>query len=150
MQLSSRFTTRNADRFRFVKAPGVDTPPAQRDPAVIETVSRMLSEIERGGLDAIARYAKELDRQDAPVELTSAQIAASGDRLAPDLREAIELGSARTKQFAAMQREHLTTSPASSPPEATSLATSTELSPITRSRTAGCAAWKRVRSSSSA
>lgn len=108
MQLSSRFATRNADRFRFVKAPGLDTPPAQRDPAVIETVSRMLSEIERGGMDAIARYARELDRQDAPLELSAAEIAASGDRLAPDLREAIELGSARTKQFAAMQREHLT------------------------------------------
>lgn len=107
MQLSSRFTARNSDRFRFVKAPGVDVPPAQRDPEVVATVSRMLAEIERDGMDAIRRYAQQLDRQDAPVELTAAQIAASGDRLAADLRAAIELGSARTKQFAAMQREHL-------------------------------------------
>lgn len=108
MQLSPRFTSRHADRFRFVKAPGTDTPPAQRDPEVVATVSSMLAEIERGGMDAIARYARELDRQESPVELSASAIAASGDRLAPDLREAIELGSARTKQFAAMQREHLT------------------------------------------
>jgi sulfopropanediol 3-dehydrogenase len=109
MQLSSRFASANADRFRFVKAPGVTAPPAQRDPAVVETVSRMLADIERNGIDAIRRYARDLDHQeDGAVELDARTIATSGDRLTPELRAAIELGSARTKEFAGLQRAHLT------------------------------------------
>ncbi|KQO62683.1 histidinol dehydrogenase [Curtobacterium sp. Leaf261] len=109
MQLSSRFVTANADRFRFVKSPGVTAPPAQRDPAVVETVSRMLSDIERNGVDAIRRYARDLDRQeDGAIELDARAIATSGDRIAPELRAAIDLGSARTKEFAGLQRAHLT------------------------------------------
>lgn len=109
MKLSSRFTSAYADRFTLLKAPAVDAPPAQRAPEVIETVSRMLSDIEREGLDAVRRYARALDGQrDGAIELDAAAVRASGDRLAPALREAIELGSRRTRQFAALQREHLT------------------------------------------
>ncbi|MFE6489746.1 histidinol dehydrogenase, partial [Streptomyces sp. NPDC057757] len=109
MKLSSRFTTAYADRITLLKAPGVDAPPAQRDPEVMETVSRMLSDIERHGLDAIRRYASTLDGQpDGAVELDAAQVAGSGDRLPKALREAIELGAERTQRFAALQRAHLT------------------------------------------
>ncbi|WP_330284964.1 histidinol dehydrogenase [Streptomyces sp. NBC_00588] len=109
MKLSHRFTTAFADRFTLLKAPGVDAPPAQRDPEVIETVNRMLSEIEHQGMDAIRRYASSLDGQfDGPVELGAAEVARSGDRLPKDLREAIELGAERTRRFAALQRAHLT------------------------------------------
>ncbi|MDQ0779655.1 sulfopropanediol 3-dehydrogenase [Streptomyces aurantiacus] len=109
MKLSSRFTDAFADRFTLLKAPGVDAPPAQRDPEVIETVSRMLSDIERHGLDAVRRFARSLDGQsDGAIELGAAEIARSGERLPKDLREAIELGAERTQHFAALQRAHLT------------------------------------------
>ncbi|HEY0373326.1 MAG TPA: histidinol dehydrogenase [Amnibacterium sp.] len=93
--------------FTVVKAPGVDAPAAQRDPAVVETVSRMLADIERRGLDAVAEYARALDRQERPIELSAAEVAASGDRLDPALREAIELGASRTQAFARVTRAHL-------------------------------------------
>ncbi|MFS8204217.1 histidinol dehydrogenase [Streptomyces sp. CWNU-52B] len=108
MKLSPRFTAAYADRFTLLKAPAVDAPPAQRDPEVIETVSRMLSDIERDGLDAVRRYARSLDGQaDGAIELGAAEVARSGERLPKDLREAIELGAERTRGFAALQRAHL-------------------------------------------
>ncbi|MCU1474482.1 histidinol dehydrogenase [Amnibacterium sp.] len=93
--------------FTVLKAPGVDAPAAQRDPVVVETVSRMLADIERRGLDAVREYARTLDRQDRPIELSPADVASSGDRLDPALREAIELGASRTQAFARATREHL-------------------------------------------
>lgn len=109
MKLSPRFLAQHGDRLTHIKTPGVDAPEAQRDPRVAETVSAMLLDIEANGLDAIRRYAKKLDNSErSDFELDSAELASIGDRVAPDLREAIELGSARTKQFAALQREHLT------------------------------------------
>jgi sulfopropanediol 3-dehydrogenase len=67
-----------AGRFTVVKAPAQPGPPAQRDPAVVATVSEMLHSIE-----------------------------ASGDRLPDALREAIELGARRTGAFARASREKL-------------------------------------------
>lgn len=108
MKLSSRFIHDHGHLFTVLKAPGVDAPPAQRDPAVIDTVSQMLLEIEKNGLDAVRRYASELDSSYSDsFELDHAAIASSGDRLSPQLREAIEVGSERTKAFAGLQREHL-------------------------------------------
>ncbi len=95
--------------FRRLKCPGVDAPAAQRDPAVIETVSRMLGEIERRGLDAVRDYARSLDGwDDAPFDLDPTWVAASGDRLTPELRAAIETGSEQTRAFAREQRRRLT------------------------------------------
>jgi sulfopropanediol 3-dehydrogenase len=95
--------------FRHLKTPLLDAPAAQRDPAVIATVSEMLSDIQRRGMDAVLGYASTLDRYEGGgIELTARQIATSGDRLPTTLREAIELGSERTKTFAARQRAHLT------------------------------------------
>ena len=94
--------------FTIVKAPARSGPAAQRDPAVVATVSEMLSTIQAGGLDAVRRYAQELDGfGGADLELDAAAMAASGDRLAPQLRTAIELGAARTAEFARAQRAHL-------------------------------------------
>jgi sulfopropanediol 3-dehydrogenase len=95
--------------FSFVKTPEVDAPAAQRDPEVIRTVSEMLSDIERRGMDAVIEYAQKLDRYDGrDIELTAGQLASSGDRLDPALRSAIELGSERTRAFAKEQRSRLT------------------------------------------
>ena len=94
--------------YDHLKTPLVTAPAAQRDPAVIETVSAMLHDIESGGMDAVLRYAAALDQWNGPdVELSQSEIASSGDRLPNDLREAIELGSARTLAFAREQRSHL-------------------------------------------
>ncbi|WP_432512864.1 histidinol dehydrogenase [Kineococcus sp. SYSU DK001] len=109
MQFTPSLLTALAGRFRPVKTPAVSTPPAQRDPAVAARVSGMLTDIEKGGLDAVLRYAAELDGYDGrPVELDAGTIARSGDRLPADLRAAVELGGERTRAFAAAQREHLT------------------------------------------
>lgn len=94
--------------FRHLKSPLTEGPAAQREPEVIDTVSRMLHDIEHEGIDAVMRYASELDGWDGEdIELTERQIKTSGDRLPPALREAIELGSERTQAFAREQRSHL-------------------------------------------
>jgi sulfopropanediol 3-dehydrogenase len=94
--------------FHHLKTPLVDAPAAQRDPAVIATVSEMLTDIQSRGMDAVLDYARRLDRYDGTdIELTAEQIATSGDRLPADLRAAIELGSARTQAFALAQRAQL-------------------------------------------
>ncbi|MDQ4138654.1 MAG: histidinol dehydrogenase, partial [Actinomycetota bacterium] len=95
-------------RFSFVKTPLVDAPAAQRDPAVVRTVSEMLLDIQQRGMDAVLHYATKLDRWDGrEIELNGKTIAESGSRLDPALREAIELGSERTRAFAAEQRRRL-------------------------------------------
>ncbi len=94
--------------FTLLKTPAATGPAAQRDPAVVDTVSRMLLDIEKRGLDAVRDYARELDRWgDGDFELSAQEVAASGDRLPADLREAIELGSSRTRAFAREQRSRM-------------------------------------------
>lgn len=109
MQFTPALLERLNGSFHHLKTPLIDAPAAQRDPAVIETVSAMLSDIQSRGLDAVLDYARSLDRYaGGDIELSEEQITTSGDRLAPDLRAAIELGSERTRAFAAEQRSHLT------------------------------------------
>lgn len=109
MQFTPALLERLNGSFHHLKTPLIDAPVAQRDPAVIETVSAMLSDIQSRGLDAVLDYARSLDRYaGGDIELSKEQITTSGDRLAPDLRAAIELGSERTRAFAAEQRSHLT------------------------------------------
>lgn len=94
--------------FHHLKTPLVDAPPAQRNPAIIETVSTMLRDIEVRGMDAVLDYAARLDNwHGGDVELSAGTVASSGSRIPADLRAAIELGSERTKQFASAQRAHL-------------------------------------------
>ncbi|SFB56001.1 sulfopropanediol 3-dehydrogenase [Amycolatopsis marina] len=94
--------------YRLLKAPAVNAPAAQRDPAVIERVSEMLSAIERDGMPAVLRYAKELDAWErSDVEIGAAELRGSGDDLTPELRAALELGADRTGSFARAQRAHL-------------------------------------------
>ncbi|WP_223624174.1 histidinol dehydrogenase [Microbacterium sp. EST19A] len=108
MRYSSPVLSRLDGSFHHLKTPLIDAPAAQRDPAVIETVTNMLADIRERGLDAVLDYARKLDNyQGTDIELTAEQIATSGDRLAPDLKAAIELGAARTQAFAKVSREHL-------------------------------------------
>ena len=108
MKLSPHFLAEYGDRLTQLKVPAVEAPEAQRDPAVAETVSAILLDIEKNGLSAVRRYASQFDHFDGDTfELSSAELAITGDRLDARLRESIELGSARTKQFATLQRKHL-------------------------------------------
>lgn len=108
MLFSHALLARLEGRFHHLKTPGVTAPAAQRDPQVIARVSEMLSDLETNGLDAVRRYAAELDSWNSSnFELDPKTIRTSGDRLDPELRAAIELGSERTQAFAAAQRKHL-------------------------------------------
>lgn len=90
-----------------LKAPELDSPPAQRLPEVVETVSRILLDIEKNGIDAVRKYARELDKWEGDFELSAADLAKTGDSLSPELRLALETGAERTKKFAAETRKHL-------------------------------------------
>lgn len=108
MRFSSDVLNKYSDRLDFVKRPAKDEPEAQRDPKVAEVVSDMLLKIEKNGLDAIKDYARALDKWDGrDFELGPKQIAGSGARLDPALREAIELGATRTRSFARAHRSHM-------------------------------------------
>lgn len=108
MQLTEHRLAGLRGAYEVLKAPAYTGPLGQRDPRVATTVSEMLSAIESEGIDAVLRYARELDRWDSPrLELDAATLASSGDRLPEKVRAALELGSARTKAFAQAQRDHL-------------------------------------------
>ena len=108
MRFTPRVLTALEGSFHHLKTPAIDAPAAQQDPRVAETVSTMLRDIERRGLDAVLEYARKLDGWESPsLELGAAAVASSGDRLSPELREAIELGGQRTRAFAAEQRRRL-------------------------------------------
>ncbi|SDW90065.1 sulfopropanediol 3-dehydrogenase [Arthrobacter sp. cf158] len=95
--------------FEVIKAPEVGGVPAQRLPAVIETVSTMLTDIEKNGIDAVIKYSQKLDGWAGnDIEISQAQLAKTGDELTPELREALAAGAERTRLFAVEQREHLT------------------------------------------
>jgi len=108
MQLSPTILVELAGRYAFLKSPTESGPPAQRDPAVIATVSEMLKTIETGGIDAVLAYAAKLDHPtDGIVELSEAGIRAAGERITPELRNALEIGADRTRRFAQETRAHL-------------------------------------------
>src|ERR687890_334117 len=79
-----------------------------RDPAVVARVSEMLTTIEREGMDAVLRYARELDHYEGSgLEIPEAELEKSGERLPAELRAALETGAERTRRFAQMQRDRL-------------------------------------------
>ncbi len=91
-----------------VKEPDTDRVDEVRDPAVVATVSEMLGAIERDGMDAVLRYARELDHYEGSgLEIPEAELEKSGERLPAELREALETGADRTRRFAQMQRDRL-------------------------------------------
>jgi sulfopropanediol 3-dehydrogenase len=92
----------------YLKAP-TTAPVAGTDPAVRERVSEMLSAIERGGLDAVRAYSRELDDWDPPsFEVTSGQVAAASGSLPEALKESIAFAQAQIRNFAQLQRATLT------------------------------------------
>ena len=109
MHLSESDTAHIPGTFVTLKAPAVEDVPAQRLPEVVSTVSAMIAEIEAKGMDAVLRYARELDGWEGrELEVSQNELAKTGDSLAPELREALMAGAERTRLFAVEQREHLT------------------------------------------
>jgi sulfopropanediol 3-dehydrogenase len=77
------------------------------DPAIAERVSAILLDIERGGEDALRRYARELDGWEKPTfELTREEIERAD--IDPALRAYLERSRDRVEAFARAQRGTLT------------------------------------------
>src|SRR3712207_4477924 len=96
------------DRIRVVKGRGGPHRPAERDPAVVATVSEMLSRIEREGMPAVLDYAARLDGfTGSELRVPDAELARAGDQVPAPVRAALDTGAERTKRFAAMQRARL-------------------------------------------
>jgi sulfopropanediol 3-dehydrogenase len=96
------------DEPRYLKTP-VAAPSVGTDPAVRERVSEMLGTIERGGVDAVRAYSRELDDWDPPTfEVTSGDVAAASASLPEALKESIAFAQAQIRNFAELQRATLT------------------------------------------
>lgn len=109
MHLNIADVGRIAGTITTIKQPTGPDRPAQQDPAVATRVSEMLSAIEGQGLDAVLRYARELDGfEGKSLEVSSQTIDDAAVSLPEDLRAALDIGAERTRRFAAMQRAHLT------------------------------------------
>jgi sulfopropanediol 3-dehydrogenase len=110
MHLTDSDKSRVTGSFTVVREPQRADVAAQSDPAVIETVSAMLLDIEQHGRPALRRYAERLDGWTGgeDFEIPTDTIAALVDELPQDLRDALDAGAERTRRFALMQRAHLT------------------------------------------
>jgi sulfopropanediol 3-dehydrogenase len=109
MQLTERDLGHIRGIVTTLKSPAVGGVPAQRLPEVIQTVSEMLGDIEKNGIDAVVKYSKQLDGwQGKSLEIGQDELAKTGDSLSPELREALMASAERTRLFAFEQREHLT------------------------------------------
>src|SRR3954452_11756648 len=110
MHLTSTDARRITGSYSVVREPQRPDVAAQSDPKVIETVSAMLSEIERDGLPAVRRYAERLDGWTGgeDFEVPESTMGPLSDALPQDLRDALDAGGERTRRFAEMQRAHLT------------------------------------------
>lgn len=106
MRYTSHVLSKFEGQYSFVKAPST-TPSAQLDPKVAATVSEILLDIEKNGLDAVRKYSREFDNYDGEFLIDAETLRSSGDKLPKDLREAIELGSERTRAFARASRAKL-------------------------------------------
>jgi sulfopropanediol 3-dehydrogenase len=108
MHLNSADQSRVPGPFTVVKQPAGPDAPAQQDPGVAARVSEMLIDIERNGLDAVLRYAAELDNfQGRSLEVAPDEVEKLSASLPQGLRDALDAGAERTRRFAALQRERL-------------------------------------------
>jgi sulfopropanediol 3-dehydrogenase len=108
MHLTDRDKRRVGAGIRVVKEPAGPDRPAERDPAVVATVSEMLARIEREGMPAVLDYAARLDGfTGTDLRVPDAELARAADEVPAPVRAALDTGAERTKRFAAMQRARL-------------------------------------------
>jgi len=72
-----------------------------------ETVSRMLSEIEAGGEDKCADFARELDGYTGEIVISEASIEAASKKIPQSTKDDIQFAYDRVQKFAQKQREAL-------------------------------------------
>ena len=97
----------NDAKATYLKRPK-EEPAKGSPPEVKERVSEMLLRIERGGMDTVRSYSRELDDWDPPdFRVSEEEIERAAGSVDPELREAIEFGRDNTRRFAGMQRETL-------------------------------------------
>ena len=94
MHLTPADKNRVSGTFSVVREPARPDVAAQSDPAVIATVSSMLSDIEQHGLAAVRRYAEQLDGWTGgeDFEIPADQVGALTASLPQDLRDALDAG----------------------------------------------------------
>ncbi|MGN0096029.1 MAG: histidinol dehydrogenase [Corynebacterium sp.] len=107
MHLNSSDKKRIPGALTIIKEPAGDDVAEQNNPKVVETVSSMLLDIERHGMDAVRRYAEELDGFTGDIEVSTQEMRKATDELPDDLRAALDTGAEHTRTFARMQRERL-------------------------------------------
>ncbi|MHA7218935.1 histidinol dehydrogenase [Arthrobacter sp. MDT1-48-3] len=108
MELDAHHASFIGGSYECLKTAAIGGVPAQRLPKVVETVSEMLSVIEKGGRDAVTEYSRVLDGWGGgDVEMDADSLRRTGDALTPELRAALEAGAERTRTFAGLQRRHL-------------------------------------------
>jgi sulfopropanediol 3-dehydrogenase len=110
MHLTYADKSRLSGAVTVVREPNRPDVAAQSDPAVISTVSEMLSTIEAKGIEAVRDYAERLDgwKGGTAFEISPAEADKLTADLPADLREALDAGAERTQRFARMQRARLT------------------------------------------
>lgn len=92
----------------YLKSPSTSTASGP-DPAVSKRVSEILLAIDRGGIDAVRAYSRELDDWDPPsFEVTPAQTAAASAALPDPLLRSIEFAQEQIAGFARRQLATLT------------------------------------------
>ena len=85
------------------------TAKAERDRAVADVVSRILSDVERDGASAVRRYSQELDGwSPATFTVSSETIRRAEESVSDELREHIVFALSQVKGFAEHQRASLT------------------------------------------
>ena len=88
---------------RYLKA-GLPSGRQLTDPRVVDTVSKMLLEIERDGMDAVRRSSQRLDAwSPESFRMTRAQLDEARDAVSAGVRERLELGHQRVRAFAELQ-----------------------------------------------
>jgi sulfopropanediol 3-dehydrogenase len=88
---------------RYLKA-GLPSGRQLTDPRVVDTVSEMLLEIERDGMDAVRRSSQRLDAwSPESFRMSRAQLDEARDAVSAGLRERLELGHQRVRAFAELQ-----------------------------------------------
>ncbi len=108
MQLIASRIPQLAGRYVELKSPDATGPEEQRKPEVVARVTEMLSAIEQGGIDAVARYARDLDGWEGKdFELDAQYIREHTSALPEDLRRSLDFGAERTRQFAQASRDRL-------------------------------------------
>lgn len=80
----------------------------ENDPETAGIVSGMLSELERGGMDAVRKFSEKFDDwKPTNFELTAAEIQEAQDRVSNEVKADTEFCQANVRQFAEAQRETL-------------------------------------------